>query len=181
MGEGEHLQRNRAVFLDRDGTLMEEMHFSADLSKVHAIAGAGESLAELRRDGWLNVMITNQSGIARGFFTVEEYEAVNAELFRQLGGRMDAVYFCPEHPENATARRKPGTGMLEEARRDHQIAFEKSWFIGDKDTDILCGRRAGCKTILVLTGYGKHHQDCTPHFIAKDIVEAARIVLDEKR
>ena len=180
MGESQTSARNRAVFLDRDGTLMEEMHFSADLSKVHAISGAGPSLAELRRHGWLNIMITNQSGIERGFFTVAEYEAVNAELFRQLGGGIDAVYFCPEDPEKATARRKPGTGMLEEARRDHQIVFEKSWFIGDKDTDILCGRRAGCKTILVLTGYGKDHRDCGPHFIAKDIVEAARIVLAEK-
>ena len=180
MDEGEHLHENRAVFLYRDGTLMEEMHFSADLSKVHAIAGAGESLANLRRHGWLNVMITNQSGIARGFFTVEEYEAVNAELFRQLGGGIDAVYFCPEHPEKATARRKPGTGMLEEARRDHQIVVEKSWFIGDKDTDILCGRRAGCKTILVLTGFGKNYRDSGPHFIAKDIVEAAEIVLAAK-
>jgi D-glycero-D-manno-heptose 1,7-bisphosphate phosphatase len=180
MAAGHTSAKNRAVFLDRDGTLMEEMHFSADLSKVHAIAGAGHSLAELRRHGWLNVMITNQSGIARGFFTVEEYEAVNAELFRQLGGGIDAVYFCPEHPENATARRKPGTGMLEEATRDHQIAVEKSWFIGDKDTDILCGQRAGCKTILVLTGYGKNHQDCRPDHVAKDIAEAAHIVLAEK-
>jgi D-glycero-D-manno-heptose 1,7-bisphosphate phosphatase len=70
--------------------------------------------------------------------------------------------------------------MLEEAKRDHQIAVEKSWFIGDKDTDILCGRRAGCKTILVLTGYGKNYRDSGPHFIAKDIVEAAEIVLADK-
>jgi D-glycero-D-manno-heptose 1,7-bisphosphate phosphatase len=180
MSEGEISAENRAVFLDRDGTLMEEMHFSADLSKVHAMAGAGQSLAELRRHGWLNVMITNQSGIARGFFTVGEYEAVNAELFRQLGGGIDAVYFCPEHPANATDRRKPGTGMLEEARRDHRIAAEKSWFIGDKDTDILCGRKAGCKTILVLTGYGRKYRDCAPDFIAKDIVEASGIILAEE-
>ena len=180
MDEGQTSAKNRAVFLDRDGTLMEEMHFSADLSKVHAIPGASQSLAELRRHGWLNVMITNQSGIARGFFTVKDYEAVNAELFRQLGGAIDAVYFSPDHPDNATARRKPGTGMLEEAKRDHQIAVEKSWFVGDKETDILCGRRAGCKTILVLTGYGQNHRDCGPHFIAKDIVEAAQIILGEK-
>ena len=159
---------------------MEEMHFSADLSRVHAIAGAGESLAELRRRGWLNVMITNQSGIARGFFTVDDYEAVNGEIFRQLGGGIDTAYFCPEHPANATARRKPGTGMVDEAKRDHHIAVEKSWFIGDKDTDILCGRRAGCKTILVLTGYGKKYRDCGPHFVARDIVEAVQIVLTEK-
>ena len=181
MDEDQTSAKHRAVFLDRDGTLMEEMHFSADLSKVHVIAGASQSLAELRRHGWLNVMITNQSGIARGFFTVEEYEAVNAELCRQLGGGIDASYFCPERPEKATARRKPGTGMLEEAKRDHQIAVERSWFIGDKDTDILCGRRAGCKTILVLTGYGKNHRNCSPDFIAKDIVEATRIILAEKR
>ena len=180
MDEGETTATRRAVFLDRDGTLMNEMHFSADLSKVRAIAGAGQSLAKLRRHGWFNVMITNQSGIARGCFTVDEYEAVNAELFRQLGGGIDAVYFCPEHSENATVRRKPGTGMLEEAKRDHQIAVEKSWFIGDKDTDVLCGRRAGCKTILVLTGYGKNYRDSGPHFIAKDIVEAAEIVLAAK-
>ena len=180
MDKGPTSAKNRAVFLDRDGTLMEEMHFSADLSKVHAIPGAGPSLAKLRRHGWLNVMITNQSGIARGFFTVRGFLARRRDLFRQLGGGMDAIYFCPDHPAKATARRKPGIGMLEEAKRDHQIAVQESWFIGDKDTDILCARRAGCKTILVLSGYGKNHRDCAPHFIAKDIAEAARIVLAEK-
>ncbi len=180
MDDRETSLKNRAVFLDRDGTLMEEMRFCGDPSKVRAIAGAAESLAELRRRGWLNVLITNQSGIGRGFFTVDDYEAVNAELFRQLGGGIDAAYFCPEHPENATARRKPGTGMIEEARHDHKIAVERSWFIGDKNSDILCGREAGCKTILVLTGYGENHRDCGPHFIARDIVEAAQIVLGEK-
>ena len=112
---------------------------------------------------------------------VDEYEAVNAELFRQLGGGIDAVYFCPEHPENATVRRKPGTGMLEEAKRDHQIAVEKSWFIGDKDTDVLCGRRAGCKTILVLTGYGKNYRDCWSAFhCAKTSSRRPQIVLAAK-
>jgi D-glycero-D-manno-heptose 1,7-bisphosphate phosphatase len=179
MDDRETSLTNRAVFLDRDGTLMEEMHFSADLSKVRAIAGAAESLAELRRRGWLNVMITNQSGIGRGFFTVNEYEAVNAELFRQLRGAIDAAYFCPEHPDNASRRRKPGTGMLEEARRDYKIAVERSWFVGDKQSDILCGQRAGCRTILVLTGYGQRSRDCGPDFVAKDIVEAAQIILGE--
>jgi D-glycero-D-manno-heptose 1,7-bisphosphate phosphatase len=171
--------RKRAVFLDRDGTLMEEVHFCADPAQVRAIPGAAEILAELRRRGWINIMITNQSGIGRGFFTVDDYRAVNAELFRQLGQTIDDAYYCPDHPDSATDRRKPGTGMVEEARRDHQIATEKSWFVGDKDTDVLCGRKVGCKTILVLTGYGRDHGDCAPDFVAKDVVEAAQIILRE--
>jgi D-glycero-D-manno-heptose 1,7-bisphosphate phosphatase len=166
-----------AIFLDRDGTLMNEVNFCDDPKQVRAIAGAAKSLAELRRHGWLNIIVTNQSGIARGYFTVATYHAVNAELLCQLGGAIDAVYFSPDHPDHATHRRKPGTGMIEEASRDHRIAPEKSWFVGDKDTDILCGRTAGCKTILVLTGYGRQHRDCGANFIARDIVEATRIIL----
>ncbi|HEY5777460.1 MAG TPA: HAD family hydrolase [Terrimicrobiaceae bacterium] len=173
--------KNRAVFLDRDGTLMDEVNFCDDPSKVHAIAGAAECLTELRRHGWLNVMVTNQSGIGRGLFTVDAYQAVNAELFRQLGGAIDVTYFCPDHPDKATARRKPGSGMIEEAKRDYGIAIDESWFIGDKDSDILCGRNAGCRTILVLTGYGRNHRDCGPHFVARDIVEAAQIVIGETK
>ena len=142
---------NRAVFLDRDGTLMDEVNFCGDPAKVHVIPGAAECLAELRRRGWINILITNQSGIGRGRFTVADYEAVNAELFRQLGGAIDAAYFCPDHPDKATACRKPGTAMIEEAQRNHKIAIEKSWFIGDKDTDVSLRQEAGCKTILVLT------------------------------
>jgi D-glycero-D-manno-heptose 1,7-bisphosphate phosphatase len=170
---------NRAVFMDRDGTLMDEVNFCGDPAKVRVIPGAAECLAELRRRGWINILITNQSGIGRGRFTVADYEAVNAELFHQLGGAIDAAYFCPDSPDKATARRKPGTAMIDEAQRDHKIAIEKSWFIGDKDTDILCGRKAGCKTILVLTGYGQKYRDCGAHFVAKDVVDAVQIILSK--
>jgi D-glycero-D-manno-heptose 1,7-bisphosphate phosphatase len=160
---------------------MREANFCDDPSQVHAIPGAAESLARLRRHGWLNIMITNQSGIGRGLFTVADYQAVNAELFRQLGGAIDAAYFCPERPEHASPRRKPGTGMIEEAKRDFDIAIEKSWFIGDKDSDILCGRSAGCRTILVLTGYGGNYRACGAHFVARNIAEAAQVILSDAR
>ena len=173
--------KHRAIFLDRDGTLMDEVNFCDDPAHVRAIPGAAKSLAELRRHGWLNIIVTNQSGIGRGYFTIADYQAVNAELFRQLGGAIDAAYFSPDHPDHATHRRKPGTGMIEEASRDHGVAPEKSWFVGDKDSDILCGRTAGCKTILVLTGYGRQHRDCGANFIARDIVEAAQIILRETK
>jgi D-glycero-D-manno-heptose 1,7-bisphosphate phosphatase len=173
--------KHRAVFLDRDGTLMEEVYFCNDPAQVRAIPGAAKALAELRRHGWLNIIVTNQSGIGRGYFTTKDYHAVNAELFRRLGGSIDAAYFSPDHPDHATPRRKPGTGMIEEASREHDVALEKSWLIGDKDTDILCGRTAGCKTILVLTGFGRQHRDCGANFVARDIVEAAQIILHETK
>ncbi|HEY5707676.1 MAG TPA: HAD family hydrolase [Terrimicrobiaceae bacterium] len=175
------MKSNRAIFLDRDGTLMEEVDFCGNPAHVRAIVGAAESLAELRRHGWLNILVTNQSGIGRGYFTVADYQAVNAELFRQLGGTIDGSYFSPEHPDHATRRRKPATGMIEEACRDYNIAAGESWVVGDKESDILCGRTAGCRTILVLTGYGGRHRNCGANFIARDIVEAAQIILRETK
>src|SRR5690606_8432443 len=109
--------------------------------------------------GWAPIIITNQSGIGRGYFTTDDYQAVNAELFRQLGRSLPA-YHCPDHPEAPTPRRKPGTGMVAEAVRDHGVDPAQSWFVGDKAVDIACGRTAGCRTILVRTGYGKNTPEC---------------------
>lgn len=170
----------RAVFFDRDGTLMEEAEYCGHPSKVRALPGTAEALAELQRQGWLTILITNQSGIGRGYFTMDHYEAVNAELFRQLEGAIDAAYCCPDHPDTATPRRKPGTGMIEEAVRDHGIDVRRSWFVGDKDIDILCGKNAGCRTILVLTGYGRKYRDCGADHIAQDAAEAVQIIQNLK-
>lgn len=171
------IEQRRAVFLDRDGTLMREEDHCDHPSRVHAIPGAADALAKLHGQGWMNVIITNQSGIGRGYFTVEQYKAVNEELFRQLNHTIDATYFCADHPNTPTPRRKPGTGMIEEAARDHGIDPARSWYIGDKDIDIACGKNAGCRTILVLTGYGEKHRDCGADFIAQDVVEAINHIL----
>ncbi len=167
----------RAVFFDRDGTLMEEEDHCDHPSRVRAIPGAAAALATLRRNGWLNVIITNQSGIGRGYFSMADYEAVNAELFRQLDHLIDAAYCCPDHPDQPSSRRKPAPGMILEAVADHAIDPQKSWFIGDKNIDVEAGRAAGCRTILVLTGYGKKHRDCGADFVAADVVEAVQIIL----
>lgn len=167
----------RAVFFDRDGTLMEEEDHCDHPSRVHAIPGAAGALATLRQNGWLNVIITNQSGIGRGYFTMADYEAVNAELFRQLDHLIDAAYCCPDHPDQPSNRRKPAPGMILEAVADHAIDAKKSWFIGDKNIDVAAGRAAGCRTILVLTGYGRKNQDCGADFVATDVVEAVQIIL----
>jgi D-glycero-D-manno-heptose 1,7-bisphosphate phosphatase len=167
----------RAIFFDRDGTLMREEDYCDHPSRVHAFPAAAEALRELRAQGWLCVMITNQSGIGRGYFTEADYEAVNAELFRQLGTPMDAVYCCADHPDTPTPRRKPGTGMLDEAVRDLGIDSKQSWLIGDKDIDIACGRAAGCRTVLVLTGYGEKYRACGADHVAKDVAEAIQFIL----
>lgn len=149
-------------------------------SRVNAIAGAAEALAELRAHGWLHVVITNQSGIGRGYFTTADFEAVNAELFRQLASTPDGVYCCADHPNTPTSRRKPGTGMIDEAVLDLGIDPARSWMIGDKDIDIACGRAAGCRTILVLTGYGEKHRNCGADFVASDVTEAVRHILAQE-
>jgi len=156
---------------------MEEVDYCGSASRVSAIPHTGPALKILAEAGWLNVIITNQSGIGRGYFSEIDYEAVNEELFRQLGFRTEAAYFCPDTPEKKTRRRKPGTGMIEEASRDLGIDPAISWFVGDKTSDIACGKAAGCRTILVLTGYGEDHRDSHPDHIVTDAAAAANLIL----
>jgi D-glycero-D-manno-heptose 1,7-bisphosphate phosphatase len=135
-------------------------------------------LAMLRRHGFFRIIITNQSGIGRGLIRLDEYEAVQKELLSQLRGEIDAVYFCADVPENASARRKPGTGMVEEAMAALPIKRAGSFFVGDKEADLLCGLRAGLRTALVRTGYG--HQiaqtDLADH-VCDDVVAAIDWIL----
>ena len=105
------------------------------------------------------IVVSNQAGIGRGYFTEKEYRAVEAELARAvLPATFDATYFCPDHPDRPTDRRKPAPGMILEAQREHGIDLARSFFIGDKAIDIECGRNAGMRTILVKTGYGAEQQ-----------------------
>ncbi len=168
-----------ALFVDRDGTLMVEVDHCRDPKDVKAYAGAAEELARARSLGWAVIIITNQSGIGRGYFTVEHFDSVQAELIRQLNGEVDASYMAPDHPDNPSLRRKPAPGMILEAAAEHGIDLQRSFMIGDKDLDIECGRNAGVRTILVETGYGKKNLNCGPDFITPTITEAVRLVLTE--
>ncbi len=167
----------KAVFFDRDGTLMDEVHYCNDPAKVRAIPGAREALRTLREAGFARIIITNQSGIARGTITMDQYHAVQAELLRQLDGEIDAVYFCPETPENATHRRKPEPGMVEEASAELGLATAGSWFVGDKEIDLLCGRAAGLSTALVQTGYGQTSDENLADLICPTVVDAIEKIL----
>ena len=166
-----------AVFFDRDGTLMEEVHYCSDPALVRVYPGAPEALRKLKAAGFRAFVVTNQSGIGRGLFTEAQYHTVHNEFLRQLGpGSIDASYFCPDVPGAPSTRRKPEPGMVLEAAAAFGIDLANSFFIGDKAADIECGRRAGTRTILVLTGYGAAEQ-CPADFTARDVVEAVEKVI----
>jgi D-glycero-D-manno-heptose 1,7-bisphosphate phosphatase len=167
-----------AVFLDRDGTLMREVNYCSDPRQVEIFPGVPEALIRLKDAGYKLVVISNQAGIGRGYFTEAQYRLVEAEVERQiLPAKFDAVYFCPDHPERATGRRKPAPGMVLEAQREHQHDLSRSWFIGDKAIDVECGRNAGVRTILVKTGYGANEAHANPDWIAEDVPAAAEIII----
>ena len=170
-----------AVFLDRDGTLMRDVDYCGDPAKVEVFPGAGEALRRLKENGYKLVIITNQSGIARGYFTEEEYRTVEAEFFRQIGqGLIDASYYCPALPGSGSVRRKPGPGMIFEAQSEHRIDLRRSFMVGDKASDVGCGQNAGVRTILVETGYGAEQKKAEPDWIARDIAHAAEIILQQQ-
>ncbi len=144
-----------AVFFDRDGTLMEEVDYCREAAKVRVYPGVIEALAALRHAGFRLIVITNQSGLARGKISWADYARVSHEFLRQCDFQIDATYFCPESPDGASARRKPAPGMLEEAIQQWHLAREESWMIGDKLVDLECARAAGIRSLLVRTGYGE--------------------------
>ncbi len=156
---------------------MDEVDYCRDPRDVRAIPGAAARLARLRAAGYATVIITNQSGLGRGIISPAQYEAVQAELLRQLDGQIDATYFAPDAPPDVTPRRKPGTGMIDEAVRDLDLRLDGSWFIGDKAIDIACGRNAGLRTILVRTGYGADLADTGATVVAGDVTEALDWIL----
>jgi D-glycero-D-manno-heptose 1,7-bisphosphate phosphatase len=167
----------RAVFFDRDGTLMEEAHYCGDPAKVRIYPGVPGALARLKQEGFGVFVISNQSGIGRGIITGEQYRAVQAEFLRQIGpGLVDASYYCPDAPGAPSACRKPEPGMVLRAAAEHEVDLAASFFVGDREADVECGRRAGTRTILVRTGYGAG-QTCTADWICADAVEAIGVIL----
>ncbi|HMJ04819.1 MAG TPA: HAD family hydrolase, partial [Chthoniobacterales bacterium] len=160
-------------------TLMQEVNYCSKPDQVKVFPGVVEALQKLSERGYLLIVISNQAGIGRGYFNEEDYRAVESELGRQLlPALIDASYFCPDHPDRPTQRRKPGVGMLLEAQRDFLIDLSRSFFVGDKAIDIECGRNAGLRTILVRTGYGAAEAEhARANWVADDFAGAAKIIL----
>ena len=170
-----------AVFIDRDGTIIEDADYCSQPKQVKVFPDVPQALRRLKSNGFKLIVITNQSGIGRGFFTVDEYRSVESEVSRQLGhGLIAATYFCPDVPGQISSHRKPSPGMILQAKRDHQIDLTRSFFIGDKEIDVECGRNAGVRTIRVQTGFDRDIAGSAADWTAKNFSAAARIILDER-
>ena len=167
-----------AVFVDRDGTLMEDADYCSDARQVHVFPGVPEALRRLKTKGYKIIVITNQSGLGRGFFTLDQYRAVEAETLRQVGeGLIDATYFCPDVPGKPSKCRKPSPAMILQAAHDHHVDLRRSVFVGDKEIDAECGHNAGVKAIRVRTGFDKMTDGSCADWVAEDLKHAADIIL----
>jgi D,D-heptose 1,7-bisphosphate phosphatase len=194
---------HKAVFLDRDNTVIDDPGYLADPQGVRLLPGVEEALTRLAGASWRLIVVTNQSGVARGLLTEDMLQQVHAEIQRQLaqrGAKLDAIYYCPflpEAPVEAYARdsdeRKPKPGMLLRAAREMDLDLRASWMVGDSDRDIQAGRRAGCRTILIRhdgdqsepVGQGDRGEpagqddEAWPDFTARNLQEAAEVILRE--
>lgn len=175
-----------AVFLDRDGTIIEEVGYLKDPSQARLIPGAAEGIRRLNEAGVPVVVVTNQAGVGRGYFPESAVAAVHAEVARQLlaqGARWDAAYYCPHHPDAGCDCRKPSPGMLRKAAAEHGLDLAGSFVVGDKVSDLKAGAPLGCRTVLVLTGYGVTEGErgkaagFAPDHVAPDLAAAADWVL----
>jgi len=174
--------RRGVVALDRDGTLNVERHYLADPAQVELIDGAAEGLRHLRELGLELLVITNQSGLGRGYFTEQTLARVHDRLRECLdaaGVELSGIYVCPHVPADGCQCRKPGTALLARAARERSFDPREAFVIGDKASDVQMGRRAGSTTFLVRTGYGASVAaggDVDADFIVEDLREAARVI-----
>lgn len=169
-----------AVFLDRDGTLNVDPGYLDDPDKLELYDGAIEAVKLLNGLGVRVIIVTNQSGVARGLLTDDRAREINLrliEIIKEGGGDIDGVYHCPHHPDDGCGCRKPRPGMIETAEVEHKVDPARSFVVGDKAADLGLAKNVGAKSVLVLTGNGKKTSidgEIEADFIAKDILEAAK-------
>lgn len=188
-------QGKAAVFFDRDGTLIEDVGYLRTPDGLRLIGGAAAAVRTLNERGFLTFIISNQSGVARGFFSeaalLPIHERLEAEL-RTAGARLDRIYYCPHHPTRGTPPynvdctcRKPGIGMLQKAVEEFGVDLHRSYVVGDKYADVMAGRNAGARTVLVLTGYGASAvEECretgvTPDAVRPTVAEAVTYIVEQ--
>ena len=186
--------KRRAVFIDRDGTISEEVGYVNHPTRYRVFPFAAEAIKMLNDAGWLAVLVTNQAGVARGYFKEDVIAAVHDLLARELereGARLDAVYYCPHHPSVGEPPyrsdcdcRKPRPGLITRAAAEYDIDLAASWMVGDRYGDVELARNAGTRAALVLTGYGRgefeYQRDSwrrEPELVAENLLEAVREIV----
>ena len=178
-----------AVFLDRDGTVSEEAGYMYDVSFYRLFPWTGAAIQRLNASGMRVVLATNQSGVARGYFSERMVRRVHDRLQREIGrdrAHLDAAYFCPHAPDEGCSCRKPLPGMLRRGEQELGIDLERSYMVGDRYSDIRAGRAAGTRTILVMTGDGMKQREMypdagiQPDLMAENLAEAVDLILKRR-
>ncbi|MFH1386439.1 MAG: D-glycero-beta-D-manno-heptose 1,7-bisphosphate 7-phosphatase [bacterium] len=183
-----------AVFLDRDGTIIEDTGYIKSPKEIKFIPGAIEAIKQLQLAGYKIIIISNQAGVARGYYSEDMLQTIDKTVHRLVlhgGAHIDASYYCPHHPEHGVYPykqecdcRKPFPGLIKKAEKDLKLDLSRSFMVGDKTTDIEAGQKAGVKTVMVLTGRGKEEQNMVankPNYLADDLEAAAAWILKEAK
>ncbi len=186
---------NKAVFLDRDGTINEEMGYINHISRFRLFDFVPRAIKILNEAGFIVIVVTNQSGVARGYFDEQLVREIHERLVEDLkikSARIDGIYYCPHHPQEGRGEykkdcpcRKPKTGMIDLAVKDHNIDVSHSFMVGDRYKDIVFAKKAGLKPVFVKTGYGvgeytyqRNEWKEEPLFVAENLLEAAQFIRD---
>ena len=177
---------NKAVFLDRDGTINVEKYYLHTIDELEIIDDVPSALKRLRDAGFKLIVISNQAGVGKGYYPIDDVYIVNEEIQRRLKKHnvfLDEYYFCPHTDEDNCPNRKPGIGFVLEAQKKYNLDLSKCFFIGDKLTDVKAGQNAGMPGILVLTGFGEnqrkliHNKQIFPDYIAASLTDAVDWIL----
>ncbi len=172
--------KNQAVFLDRDGTIAPDVNYCRRPEDFNLFPGAGEAVKLLNNHGFKVIVITNQSGIARGYFTVQTLEQIHQKMVDELshsGAVLDAIYYCPHHPDDGCECRKPKTALFRQAAHELDIEFGRSFVVGDASIDIEAGKTLGCKTILLTANPKQDDKPTQSDYTANNLIKAAQWIL----
>jgi len=175
--------RKRAVFLDRDGTIARDVHYCRRVEDFEILPTVPQAIRQLNECGFEVVVVTNQSGVARGYFTEETLLQIHQHMRQELaeyGARVDAIYYCPHHPDDMCDCAKPRPGLLLRAAEELGIDLRRSFMIGDAVRDIEAGKTAGCRTVLIADGLDARRELTNPpDYVAGSMLEVAQWVVGE--
>lgn len=188
---------NKAFFLDRDGTINEDRGYISDISGIYIYPRSIKALKLIQEKGYMIIVVTNQAGVAMGYMTEKRVKEINKYMINELlkeNIKIDALYYCPYHPKHGNKKyrrgsflRKPEPGMIIKASQDFKIDLKNSYMIGDKISDIEAGRKAGCKTVLVRTGFGEKSLEdlrfieASPDYISEDLYDAVKNIFKREK
>ena len=171
-----------AVFLDRDGTICKDVHYMRSPEQFELLPGVAEGIKLLNELGVKVIVATNQSGVARGYFTEQDLKKIHERMIEELskrGAKIDAIYYCPHHPDDECGCRKPKIGMLKRAGADFDLDLKRCFIVGDKRLDVETGENAGCVSILIPSP--ETEPDLKANFVAPDFYGAAEMIKEKIR